>query len=243
MKSCILISANCDRGNIYYSCSKVSNDVNKCFQWLIHKLGEERADLNKHIVYCRSVQQCGTLYSAFASYLKDQQYSSATEEPSVTNRLFAMYHGSTSTKVKLRVEEEFTKTDSKIRIVICTVSFGLGIDIPDIFAVIHWGVPRSLESYFQESGRAGRAGGQSHSIIYYRSVDMQKESTRSNSNNTHFEMQHYCSNNDANFCRRDCLLQVFSPGHVNSNPVIEHLCCDVCYKKCPCGNCPKQYFM
>jgi superfamily II DNA/RNA helicase len=61
---------------------------------------------------------------------------------SESDRLFAMFHRSTAPSNKEHVLQEFTKTDSKLRTVFATVAFGMGVDVPDIDFVVHWGAPR-----------------------------------------------------------------------------------------------------
>jgi bloom syndrome protein len=77
----------------------------------------------------------------------------------------AAYHGGLPKKERLRVLEGFAC--QTIPIVVATVAFGMGIDVSNVRVVIHWNMPKSLEAFAQESGRAGRDGLPCHSILYY----------------------------------------------------------------------------
>ena len=63
---------------------------------------------------------------------------------------------------------EFCKQDTKLRLVIATSAFGLGVDCPDIGRVINWGAPSTIEELVQQSGRAGRNGAEAEAILFYK---------------------------------------------------------------------------
>ena len=65
---------------------------------------------------------------------------------------------------------EFCKSDTKLRIIIASTAFGLGIDCKDIACVINYGTPNTLEELVQEMGRAGRNGDQSNAILYHKAI-------------------------------------------------------------------------
>ena len=98
----------------------------------------------------------------------------------------------------MRIIESFTKHDGAIRIVISTVAFSMGIDIPNIHTVIHWGPPNDFESYVQESGRGGRDGKPTKTSLYYDKRDLIK------SGHVQESMRMYCT--DVMHCRRHQLM-------------------------------------
>ena len=126
-----------------------------------------------------------------------------------------------------------SNVDGLVRVLVCTISFGMGVDCVGVKTVIHLGPSKNVESYVQESGRCGRDGCQSNSIIYYVGRML-----------THVDkhMKEYVKlQADGTKCRRKWLLSHFdienSKNQKTSLHAVKHTCSDLCAKNCSCSAC------
>ena len=119
------------------------------------------------------------------------------------------------TEPKESILQSFCCEHGTLRVIIATIAFGMGLDCPNIREVIHWGPSSDLESYIQETGRAGRDGYLSHATLMHGAGDRRYCSP---------EMMLYVENEKK--CRRQLLFSDFEPD--SRNPCKQCQCCDIC---------------
>lgn len=127
----------------------------------------------------------------------------------------AAYHAGLETEIRGMVQESFTKDN--IQVVIATIAFGLGINKPNVRFVIHFEPPKTLESYYQEIGRAGRDGLQAEALFLVDNKDIMRIKKRisegDNPERTKVELQRFNAMNafvEAQTCRRQVVLNYFA---------------------------------
>ena len=229
MSGCTIVKGPLDRPNIRFSIVKVSRDLEVAFGWLLREIKMRRTSLPRTVVFCRSIKTCASLFKLFLSHLQEKSYEPIGSEISVSNRIFAMYHARIDDADKNEILSSLKDPAGKCRLLFCTVAFGMGVNIPDIQFVIHYGPPTDIDDYYQECGRAGRTGHESFAILYLFGGCMVGRMSP--------PMKEYCKLSAG--CRRKFLLQQFSSEVLGSTK--SHHCCDLCTTDCECSTSKCTY--
>ncbi|XP_062224119.1 ATP-dependent DNA helicase Q-like 4A [Phragmites australis] len=149
LENCIVFRQSFNRSNLRYF---VRPKTKKCLE-----------DIDK-FVRTNHLKECGIIYC-----LSRMDCEKVAEKLRECGHIAAHYHGSMDPIDRTRVQKQWSK--DKINIICATVAFGMGINKPDVRFVIHHSLPKSIEGYHQECGRAGRDGQPSSCVLYYQYSD------------------------------------------------------------------------
>ncbi len=209
MLGATIFKSSFNRSNLYYEVRSKNNNVDKDIIKFIKSQGGKSG-----IIYCLSRKKVEEL----------------AEILSVNGISCLPYHAGMDSAIRTENQDKFLM--EKVQIIVATIAFGMGIDKPDVRFVIHYDMPKSLEGYYQETGRGGRDGGEGQCIAYYAYKDLDKlrkfmqgkpVAEQEIGNQLLFETQAYA---ESSICRRKLLLHYFGEEFKQDN------CgsCDNCMK-------------
>lgn len=196
-----------NRANLYYEIRPKGTNIDREIIKYIRS-----QDGKSGIVYCLSRKKV----EEFADILK-------------ANGINALpYHAGMDSQMRTENQDRFLM--EKVDVIVATIAFGMGIDKPDVRYVIHYDIPKSLEGYYQETGRAGRDGGEGQCIAFYANKDLQKlekfmqgkpVAEQEIGKQLLLETAAYA---ETSVCRRKVLLHYFGEEYLEENCG----CCDNC---------------
>ena len=189
-----------NRPNLYYEVRQKTKDIDKQIIRFIKQHPGKSG-----IVYCLSRKKVEEL----AEVLKANEIKAAA------------YHAGLDSQTRSETQDDFLM--ERIDIIVATIAFGMGIDKPDVRFVIHYDIPKSLEGYYQETGRAGRDGGEGLCIAFYAYKDLQKlEKFMENKTVAEQDigrqlLQETAAYAESSVCRRKMLLHYFGEEYPKDN--------------------------
>lgn len=189
-----------NRANLYYEVRPKLKDIDRQIIMFIRQHPGKSG-----IIYCLSRKKVEEL----AEVLKANEIKAAP------------YHAGLDSATRSQTQDDFLM--EKIDVIVATIAFGMGIDKPDVRFVVHYDIPKSLEGYYQETGRAGRDGGEGICIAFYARKDLKKlEKFMENKPVAEQDigrqlLQETSAYAESSVCRRKMLLHYFGEEYLEEN--------------------------
>ncbi|MEN8249660.1 MAG: DNA helicase RecQ [Bacteroidota bacterium] len=199
MEASELFISSFNRDNLYYEVRPKQDIKKQLIRFLKTQHGKSG------IIYC----------------LSRKKVEEVAEFLSVNGFKAAPYHAGLESNIRMKNQDDFLNEDTDI--IVATIAFGMGIDKPDVRFVIHYDVPKSLEGYYQETGRAGRDGVQSHCLMFFSHNDIlkldkfNKDKPVQERDNSRLLLQEMTSFAESAVCRRKQLLHYFGESYDHGN--------------------------